>query len=43
MMRKQFLVVAMRQQLAKVSKNIVIRVGPDLIKASDSAKNPDIT
>ena len=37
--KTEFLVVATRQQLAKVSKNIVIRVGPDLIKASDSAKN----
>ena len=37
--KTEFLVVATRQQLAKLSKNIVIRVGPDLIKASDSAKN----
>ena len=37
--KTEFLVVTTRQQLAKVSKNIAIRVGPDLIKASDSAKN----
>ena len=37
--KTEFLVVVTRQQLAKVSKNIAIRVGPDLIKASDSAKN----
>ena len=37
--KTEFLVVATRQQLAKVSKDIAIRVGPDLIKASDSAKN----
>ena len=37
--KTEFLVVAKRQQLAKVSKNIAIRVGPDLIKASDSEKN----
>ena len=37
--KTEFLVVATRQQLAKVSKNIAIRVGPDLIKVSDSTKN----
>ena len=37
--KTEFLVVITRQQLAKVSKNIAIRVCPDLIKASDSAKN----
>ena len=37
--KTEFLVVTTRQQLAKVSKNIAIRVGPDLIKTSVSAKN----
>ena len=31
--------IGTRQQLAKVSRNIAIRVGPDLIPATESAKN----
>ena len=35
----QFILIETRQQLAKVSSNIAIRVGLDLIPATESAKN----
>ena len=37
--KTEFILVRTRQQLAKVSRNIAIKVGPDLIPATESAKN----
>ena len=38
--KTEFILIGTRQQLAKVSRNIAIRVGPDLIPVTESAKNP---
>ena len=37
--KTKFILIRTRQQLAKVSRNIAIRVGLDLIPATESAKN----
>ena len=37
--KTEFILIRTRQQLAKVSRNIAIRVGLDLIPATESAKN----
>ena len=37
--KTKFILIGTRQQFAKVSRNIAIRVGPDLIPATESAKN----
>ena len=37
--KTEFILIGTRQQLAKVPRNIAIRVGPNLIPATESAKN----
>ena len=37
--KTKFILIGTRQQLAKISRNIAIRVSPDLIPATETAKN----